>query len=182
MAARGVAVPRVVAGATAVLGGSALWLASALSSPTGSRGLALLGGTGVVVLVVALLSRSPSVAAWGLALLGAEVGLRLTARSVPAAAALAGPALLLVAEAGFLSVELHPRLRLAPGALVPRALAVGGLLLGGLALAEASVLVGGAAAGSSGALVVAGAVAAALALGDGARRARRRRRSAQARS
>jgi hypothetical protein len=130
-------------------------------------GLVVLGAAGVVLWARGVLRGRADQIAAGVGVLGAQALLALAAVRHPGAGVpLLGPALLVAAEAAFLSVELRPLRRGVEAALADRALRIGAVALGGW-LAGVLVLGAGDAASGADTLldVVAGMAAAGLAAG-----------------
>jgi hypothetical protein len=147
--------------------------ASALSDRY-DPGPALAAGLGLVTLATALAARFPSLVPVGLALLGAAYAIGLEGRGdvVDGGAVLVAPALLLVGELAFRSLE--PRGIAPERSLVARDAGVLLALMGGSSVA-AALLVGTTAVdvGGRAALVAAGVAAATATLALTARLARR---------
>jgi hypothetical protein len=154
---------------------SAAALAVALARTPGDwrPGLLILGALGCAGWARGLLRRRADLVAQGVVAIGLEAIVALAAlKHAGADVALAGPALLLAAEAGFLAVELPPQLTGRPAAL-DRGLRIGAIALAGWLV---GILVLGNGVTAPDAILDAAAVTAVLALAGGLAWALRPRR------
>ena len=151
-------------GAGASAGAALLAVHAALAAPRLGGPLGVVGGVAVLLLAAALALRAPGLIAPALVVLGAEYGgmFVLQDATVDVRAPLYGAAFLVVAELAFASVELRagtPEQGLLPRrAALLAALAAGGIVVGTIVLAAASVPLNG------GLALQAAGVAAAVAL------------------
>lgn len=162
MARHSTATNRVGLMTGAAVAAAALTAALARAGDSWRPGLLALGISGITCVVMGALRRMPHVVATGAVLLGGEALIGVAAGRPAAVNLLAGPVLLVVAEAGFLTSELHPRMEVRPSVLAPRVRLVGALAAAGTIVAELTLLTGDANVGDSAALRAAGAAAAVL--------------------
>lgn len=171
---------RLILGGGAVVGAFAFTMLVAREPDHFAGGLVLLGGLGAVLVWSGISSRTATTVATGIALLGGELVIAVGRDPETASgAAFAGPALLVLGEAAFLTAELHPQAHVPLRALADRVRRVVALAAAGFAGGVLCLAAGGlGAGGSGGALEVAGALAAiaaaALTAGPALRHALRR--------
>jgi hypothetical protein len=160
MASRSARPVRIGLAAIAIGGACGLAITLALANRSGFAGA--IGVAGLALLTTGVGRRAPQQIAWGVGMLAVEATLSLRHSTPPAGAAFVGPALLAIAEAGFLCAELHPRLHLEATALAARAWRTATLVAAGLAISAGCLLLGHAGVSASAALSAAGAAAATL--------------------